>query len=83
MPLKPSPIFLQRITTSYPGCEGALLGADISEDKVCTDGNIITSRGGKKLDDAKKNLSEFGDIHAIEMDVTNEDSIKSVAEKNG
>ena len=31
--------------TSYPGCEGALLGADISEDKVCTDGNIITSRG--------------------------------------
>ena len=41
---------------------------------------IITSRGGKKLDDAKKNLSEFGDIHAIEMDVTNEDSIKSVAE---
>ncbi len=34
-----------RKATSYPGCEGALKGADISEDKVCADGNIITSRG--------------------------------------
>lgn len=34
-----------RKATSYPGCESALLGADISEDKVCVDGNIITSRG--------------------------------------
>ena len=34
-----------RKATSYPGCEGALAGADISEDKVCVDGNIVTSRG--------------------------------------
>lgn len=29
----------------YPGCEGELKGAEISEQRVCTDGNIITSKG--------------------------------------
>lgn len=34
---------------------------------------IITARGGQKLDNAKKALSDFGDVHAITMDVTNEE----------
>ena len=29
----------------YPGMEDGLLGANASEDSVCVDGNIITSRG--------------------------------------
>ena len=31
--------------TAYPGCESALTGAETSQDRVCVDGNIITSRG--------------------------------------
>lgn len=31
--------------TCYPGMEGDLLGANVSTDAVCHDGNIITSRG--------------------------------------
>ena len=34
-----------RKATSYPGCLDAACGADISEDKVCVDENIVTSRG--------------------------------------
>ncbi len=34
-----------RTATCYPGCEGALKGANLSEDNVCVDGNVITSRG--------------------------------------
>ena len=31
--------------TCYPGCEGALKGAEYKEDRVVVDGNIVTSRG--------------------------------------
>ena len=31
--------------TCYPGMEGDLIGAKVSADSVCHDGNIITSRG--------------------------------------
>ncbi len=31
--------------TCYPGCEGALTGAQTSTERVVTDGNITTSRG--------------------------------------
>ena len=41
--------------TCYPGCESELTGADISEDSVCVDGNIVTSRGvGTAVDFASK-----------------------------
>ena len=40
---------------------------------------IITARGGAKLDNAKKRLAEFGDVHAIAMDVMSEESITNVA----
>lgn len=41
--------------TCYPGCEGALTGAVTSEDRVCVDGNIITSRGvGTAIDFASE-----------------------------
>ena len=41
---------------------------------------IITARGGQKLDNAKKALSDFGDVHAITMDVTNEETVLAAAE---
>lgn len=31
--------------TCYPGCEASLEGAILSDEKVCVDGNIVTSRG--------------------------------------
>ena len=40
---------------------------------------IITARGGSKLDKAKENLSAYGDIHAIAMDVMSEESISDAA----
>ena len=44
-----------RKATCYPGCESALTGADISGDRVCVDGNIVTSRGvGTAIDFAAK-----------------------------
>ena len=41
---------------------------------------IITARGGAKLDNARERLAEFGDVHAIAMDVMNEESIAKAAE---
>ena len=41
---------------------------------------IVTARGGKKLDDAKTKLAEFGDVHVITMDATSEESINLAAE---
>lgn len=44
--------------TCYPGHEGELLGAVVSDEKVCVDGNIITSRGvGTAIDFALKLVS--------------------------
>ncbi len=44
-----------RKATSYPGCEAALDGAILSEDRVCVDGNVITSRGvGTAIDFASE-----------------------------
>ncbi len=41
----------QRKACCYPGLEKDLLGANVSFDKVCTDDNLITSRGaGTSLD---------------------------------
>ena len=47
-----APIILGRMgllegkkATCYPGCEDELKGAIISDEKVCVDGNIVTSRG--------------------------------------
>jgi NAD(P)-dependent dehydrogenase (short-subunit alcohol dehydrogenase family) len=40
---------------------------------------IVTARGGVKLDNAKKALEAFGDVHAVPMDVMSEASIASVA----
>ncbi len=40
---------------------------------------IIAARGGKKLDDADEKLSAFGDVHAVAMDVTDEDSVSAAA----
>ena len=34
-----------KVATCYPGMEADLVGAKVSTDKVCHDGNIITSRG--------------------------------------
>lgn len=34
-----------RKATCYPSCTGALTGAEVSDDKVCVDGNIVTSQG--------------------------------------
>ena len=34
-----------RRAVCYPGCEGALTGAQLSGDNVVRDGNIITSKG--------------------------------------
>ena len=34
-----------RKAACYPGCEGGLDGAEVLEEKVVTDGNVITSRG--------------------------------------
>lgn len=57
--------------TCYPGCEAELTGADISEDRVCVDGNIVTSRGvGTAVDFASKitelllNLDKAAEIRA-------------------
>ena len=40
---------------------------------------IITARGGAKLDNARERLAEFGDVHAIAMDVMSEGSIAEAA----
>ena len=52
--------------TCYPGCEGALKGADYCEDRVCVDGNIITSRGvGTAIDFALEIIKTLlGDAEA-------------------
>ncbi len=34
-----------KTATAFPGFEEDLLGADVSGDSVCTDGNIITAKG--------------------------------------
>ena len=58
-----------RKATSYPGCEAALTGADISEDSVCVDGNIITSRGvGTAIDFSVEIIKKLeGDKKAEEI----------------
>ncbi len=40
---------------------------------------IITARGKERLEEAKKALSEFGDVYAVEMDVKSEESVKAAA----
>ena len=40
---------------------------------------IIAARGKERLEEAKKALSEFGDVYAVEMDVKSEESVKTAA----
>lgn len=40
---------------------------------------IITARAGKRLDDAKAKLAAEGDVYAVPMDVTSEESVASAA----
>ena len=40
---------------------------------------IISSRAGERLDEAEKNLSAYGDVHAVPMDVRDEDSVTAAA----
>ncbi len=41
---------------------------------------IIAAREGKRLEEAKEQLSAFGDVYAVGMDVMNEDSVSTAAE---
>lgn len=46
----------------YPGMEDGLTGAKVSQDKVCVDGNFITSRGvGTAIDFALRIVEYFTD----------------------
>lgn len=36
---------------------------------------IIAARGGRKLDDAASRLAQYGDVHAVAMDVRSEESV--------
>ncbi len=40
---------------------------------------VITARAGKRLEDAEKALSEFGQVRAVAMDVTSEESVAAAA----
>jgi len=49
-----------KVATCYPGLEKDLIGAKVSEDSVCHDGNIITSRGvGTAIDFALEIVKTF------------------------
>ena len=41
---------------------------------------IVTARGGQRLEEARKSLSAFGDVHALTMDVRDEASVSEAAE---
>ncbi len=62
--------------TSYPGFEKYLEGAILSEERVCSDGNIITSRGAGTA-------AEFAAaiITALEKKETAEEILKSILHK--
>ncbi len=52
----------------YPGCEGDLIGANVSTDEVSKDGNIITSRGmGTAIPFALAILEHFNGKEAAEQ----------------
>ena len=52
----------------YPGCEGDLIGANVSTDMVSKDGNIITSRGmGTAIPFALAILEHFNGKEAAEQ----------------
>ena len=56
-----------RRATSYPGFEGEMKGCDYAEERIVTDGNIITSRGmGTAIDFGLAILSYIKDDAAAE-----------------
>ncbi len=56
-----------RKATSYPGFEEELLGAEIVEDAVVTDGNVTTSRGmGTAIDFALNLTAQLTDADTAE-----------------